>query len=417
LGVQARWFDAHADPAIADFRSRRRPARLEANVHAIPGRRRLVDCYGHNRVLLGILGYDAGHERAEIMKEPSLTLGPDLVRLIAEIDEFKGRWEALKTLSPDRLSVLRKVATIESIGSSTRIEGAKLSDTEVEDLLSRAISIKSFKTRDEQEVAGYAEAMDLVFEAYTDMRLTENHIRQLHQTLLRHSDKDARHRGSYKTLPNNVVALDADGRDIGIVFETTSPFDTPREMETLVAWTRKALDEEALHPLLVIAVFIVTLLAIHPFQDGNGRLSRVLTTLLLLRAGYAYVPYASLERVIEENKDLYYKALRRTQATLESETTDWEPWVGFFLRCLKKQKDGLAARLARERSEESSETELPELSILILRALRLKERLTIAQLASITGANRNTLKVRLRELVAHGRVRQHGKARATWYSL
>jgi len=369
---------------------------------------------GSNRVLLGM---KSDMRATPAMREPKLAFGPDLVKLIAEIDEFKGRWEALKTLSPDRLSALRKVATIESIGSSTRIEGAKLSDAEVEDLLSRAISIKSFKTRDEQEVAGYAEAMDLVFEAYADMRLTENHIRQLHQTLLRHSDKDARHRGSYKTLSNNVVALDADGREIGVVFETTSPFDTPREMEALVAWTRKALDEEALHPLLIIAVFIVTFLAIHPFQDGNGRLSRVLTTLLLLRAGYAYVPYASLERVIEENKDLYYKALRRTQTMLKSETPDWEPWVGFFLRCLKKQKDSLTTRLNRERIAQDSEADLPELSFQVLKALRAKERLTIAQLASITGANRNTLKVRLRELVADGRVRQRGKARATWYSL
>lgn len=351
------------------------------------------------------------------MREPKLTLGPDLVKLVAEIDEFKGRWEALKTLSPDRLSALRRVATIESVGSSTRIEGAKLSDTEVEDLLSRAISIKSFKTRDEQEVAGYAEAMDLVFEAYVDMRLTENHIRQLHQTLLRHSDKDTRHRGAYKTLPNNVVALDADGREIGVIFETASPFETPREMEELVGWTRKALEEESFHPLLVVAVFIVTFLAIHPFQDGNGRLSRVLTTLLLLRLGYAYVPYASLERVIEENKDLYYKALRRTQTTLRNDTPDWEPWFGFFLRCLKKQKDSLAARLELERGVQGSEADLPELSLQVIKALKAKERLTIAQLAEITGANRNTLKVRLRELVTTGRIRQHGKARATWYSL
>jgi len=351
------------------------------------------------------------------VREPKLLLGAHLVKLVAEIDEFKGRWEALKTLSPERLSALRKVATIESVGSSTRIEGAKLSDGEVEALLARAISIKSFATRDEQEVAGYAEAMDLVFEAHADMRLTENHIRQLHQILLRHSDKDEHHRGSYKTLANNVVALDADGREIGIVFATASPFDTPRRMEALVAWTRKALDEEALHPLLAIAVFVVSFLAIHPFQDGNGRLSRVLTTLLLLRAGYAYVPYASLERVIEENKDLYYKALRRTQTTLESESPDWDPWIGFFLRCLKKQKDGLAARMDRERIAQSREADLPDLSLRILEGLRQEGRLTIAQLASITGANRNTLKLRLRELVAGGRVRQHGKARATWYSL
>ena len=283
------------------------------------------------------------------MREPKLAFGPDLVKLIAEIDEFKGRWEALKTLSPDRLSALRKVATIESVGSSTRIEGAKLSDAEVEDSLSRAISNKSFKTGAMSRKWRDMPRRWISCSSHTPMRLTENHIRQLHQTLLRHSDKDERHRGSYKALSNNVVAFDADGQEIGVIFETTSPFDTPREMEALVAWTRKALDEEALHPLLIIAVFVVTFLAIHPFQDGNGRLSRVLTTLLLLRAGYAYVPYASLERVIEENKDLYYKALRRTQTTLKSETPDWEPWVGFFLRSLKRQKDSLAARLDRER--------------------------------------------------------------------
>jgi Fic family protein len=350
------------------------------------------------------------------MREPKLMLGPDLVKLIAEIDEFKGRWEALKTLPSDRLTALRKVATIESIGSSTRIEGAKLTDAQVETLLSD-IAIKSFKTRDEQEVAGYAEAMDLVFESFGDLRLTENHVRQLHQTLLRHSDKDERHRGSYKMLPNHVVAFDADGREIGIVFETTSPFDTPREMEALVAWARKATEEEVMHPLLIAAVFIVTFLAIHPFQDGNGRLSRVLTTLLLLRAGYAYVPYASLERVIEENKDLYYKALRRTQTTLRGDAPDWEPWVGFFLRSLKKQKDTLAARLDREQIAQGGENELSDVSRQVIKALRAQERLTIAQLASITGANRNTLKVRLRELVSAGRVRKHGKARATWYSL
>ncbi len=351
------------------------------------------------------------------MREPKLILGPDLVKLIAEIDEFKGRWEALKSFSPDRLNALRKVATIESVGSSTRIEGAKLTDAEVKDLLSQALSIKSFKTRDEQEVAGYAEAMDLVFGAYEDLRITENNIRQLHQTVLRHSSKDERHRGSYKTLSNNVVAFNADGEQIGVVFETATPFDTPREMEALIAWTRKAIEEETHHPLLILAVFIVTFLAIHPFQDGNGRLSRVLTTLMLLRAGYAYVPYASLERVIEENKDLYYKALRRTQTTLKGDAPDWEPWIGFFLRSLKKQKDRLAVRLDHERASQSSDDSLPDLAREVLKALRAKERLTIAGLAEITGANRNTIKVRLRELVAAGRVRQHGKARATWYSL
>jgi len=348
------------------------------------------------------------------MKDPKITVGQDMLQLISELDEFKGKWLALKTMSPERLQQLRKVATIESVGSSTRIEGAKLSDAQVETLLSHLTST-SFKTRDEQEVAGYAEAIDLVFQSYEDLHLTENHIRQLHQQLLRHSDKDERHRGDYKTLANHVVAKDAQGREIGLVFETATPFDTPREMEELVKWTAKAIAETSMHPLLIIAVFNVVFLAIHPFQDGNGRLSRILITLMLLRAGYDYVPYASLESVVEENKDLYYSALRRTQTTLKQDSPDWEPWLGFFLRCLKKQKANLAVRI--EKGQEQVDTALPTLSLEILKHLQNNERLTIAEIVKQTGANQNTLKVRLRELVNEGRVKRHGKARATWYSL
>lgn len=347
------------------------------------------------------------------MKEPKIPVSQELLKLIAEIDEFKGKWEALKNMSPERLRQLRKVATIESIGSSTRIEGAKLTDMQVETLLSN-LTATSFKTRDEQEVAGYAEAMDMIFQAYEDMPITENHIRQLHQVLLRHSSKDERHRGEYKKLANHVVALDADGKEIGVVFETATPFDTPRKMEELVGWMGKAITESSLHPLLIVAVFVVVFLAVHPFQDGNGRLSRILTTLLLLRAGYSYVPYASLESVIEDNKDLYYKALRRTQTTLNSDAPDWEPWIGFFLRCLKKQKANLGAKIEKEK--DSGDSNLPPLSVQILALIKQHRRLTIAEIVRYTGASQNTLKVRLRELVESERIQRHGKARATWYT-
>ncbi len=348
------------------------------------------------------------------MQEPRILITQELLKLIAEIDEFKGKWEVLKNLSLERLHQLRKVATIESIGSSTRIEGAKLTDMQVETLLSN-LSSMSFKTRDEQEVAGYAEAMDIVFQAYEDMTITENHIRQLHQTLLRHSNKDERHRGEYKKIDNHVVAIDEHGKEIGVVFETATPFDTPRKMEELVRWVNKAITENSFHPLLIVAVFVVVFLAIHPFQDGNGRLSRILTTLMLLRAGYSYVPYASLESVVEDNKDLYYKALRRTQTTLKTDSPDWEPWLGFFLRCLKKQKANLAAKIEKEKA--ADDTILPALAVQILELLKKHERLSIAEMVEHTGANRNTLKVRLRELVSTGRIQRHGKARATWYVL
>ena len=245
-----------------------------------------------------------------------LEITPDLVRMIGALDEFKGRWEALGDLAPERLNALRKIATVESVGSSTRIEGVTLTDDEVAKLLS-GLDPTSFRSRDDQDVAGYAELMKLIFESWGDLPLTENHILQLHSILLRYTDKDERHRGKYKTLPNSVEAFDENGRSLGVIFEPATPFETPRLMDELVAWTQEALESARYHPLLVIAVFIVRFLAIHPFQDGNGRLSRALTTLLLLRAGYGYVPYSSLERVVEENKNAYYLALRRAQSTLD----------------------------------------------------------------------------------------------------
>ena len=248
--------------------------------------------------------------------QPHIT--PEILNLIAEIDEFKGGWRAYQNLAPERLAALRHVATVESVASSTRIEGVKLSDRQVEALLQN-LQQGQFSTRDEQEVAGCAEVMQLIFESYSSIPLTENHIKQLHSLLLRYSDKDHRHRGAYKTLANNIAAFDANGHALGVIFETTSPFDTPLQMQDLVEWVNQAFKDQILHPLLIIAIFTVRFLAIHPFQDGNGRLSRILTTLLLLKAGYVYIPYSSLESVIENNKDGYYLALHRTQATLNQE--------------------------------------------------------------------------------------------------
>ncbi len=304
------------------------------------------------------------------------------------------------------------MATIESVGSSTRIEGSKLYDRDVERLLS-SIEIRKFETRDEQEVAGYAEAMETIFIHFPEIGITENHIRQLHRDLLAHSTKDERHRDEYKSSPNNVSAFDAEGNEIGIVFETASPFETPRQMADLVEWTNAALDGNRLHPLLIISIFIVTFLAIHPFQDGNGRLSRIMTTLLLLRSGYAYVPYASLESVIEQTKENYYLALRRTQGTIRNDAPDWSPWVVYFLRALKQHKDRLQKKIERERIMADS---LPALSLEILELAREHGRVTISQAVMLTNANRNTVKKHIQSLVSANRLTRHGKGKGTWYS-
>lgn len=348
-----------------------------------------------------------------MLKTETIQITPEILSLVARIDEFKGAWRALGTLAPDRLSALRRVATIESIGSSTRIEGSKLSDREVEQLLSN-LEIKSFATRDEQEVAGYAELMDLVGSNRQDIPFTENHIKQLHQILLRYSEKDTWHRGNYKTHSNSVAAFDETGAQIGIVFQTATPFETPRLMTELVTWVTRERETSRLHPLLIIALCIVVFLEIHPFQDGNGRLSRVLTTLLLLQAGYAYVPYSSLESVIEQSKEAYYLALRETQGTIRTEAPNWQPWLLFFLRSLAEQVRRLEKKVEREKIVLAA---MPKLQLQIVEFAREHGRVTIGEAIKLTGASRNTLKQHFRTLVARGTLTQHGSGRGVWYGL
>nr|WP_255692574.1 Fic family protein [Luteimonas sp. XNQY3] len=256
--------------------------------------------------------------------------------------------------------------------------------------------------------------MELLFASWQDIALTENHIRQLHRDLLTHSDQDAWHRGSYKTATNSVAAFDEDGRPLGVVFETATPFDTPRLMAELVAWFNEARSSGRLHPLLLIGIWVVVFLEIHPFQDGNGRLSRVLTTLLLLQAGYAYVPYSSLESVIEQNKEAYYLALRQTQGSIRTDAPNWQPWLVFFLRALSQQVRRLERKVEREKLVLAK---LPDLALQIVEFTREHGRITMAEAIRLTRGNRNTLKQHFRALVAQGHLAQQGGGRGTWYEL
>jgi Fic family protein len=348
-----------------------------------------------------------------MMNTDSIYITHEILSLIAEIDEFRGAWKAIGKLAPDKLVQLQKVATIESIGSSTRIEGSRLSDKEVEILLGN-LQIKKFSTRDEQEVAGYAAVMNLLFQHHTEIRLTENYIKQLHRELLQYSEKDNWHRGEYKKSPNHVEAFDETGKSIGVVFETVAPFDTPLRMEQLIQWAKQILEEKKLHPLLVTAIFIVEFLAIHPFQDGNGRLSRVLNTYLLLNSGYEYVPYSSLEAVIEQNKQGYYLSLKQTQATLKDAAPNWQPWILFFLKAMQLQKDRLVVKMEREHL---LLTQLPELSHKILELAKTRGRITIGEIHALTNTNRNTIKKHLKSLVATKRLVKNGTGKGSWYGM
>lgn len=213
---------------------------------------------------------------------------------------------------------------------------------------------------------------------------------------------------------NSVAAFDENGVQIGIVFETAAPFDTPRLMTELLTWVQHEREAHRLHPLLVVALYVVVFLEIHPFQDGNGRLSRVLTTLLLLQADYAYVPYSSLESVIEQNKEAYYLALRQTQGTIRTQTPNWQPWLVFFLRSLAEQVQRLEKKVDREKLVLAP---MPELSLQIVEFAREHGRVTIGEAVKLTRANRNTLKQHFRVLVELGHLNQHGSGRGVWYEL
>lgn len=341
----------------------------------------------------------------------SLRITPSFLAAISELDEFKGVWRTVGRLAPERLNQLRTVATIQSVGSSTRIEGARLTDADVEKLLSRAFGTV-LQTRDEQEVAGYALVMEMILAAPQDIPATEAHIKQLHSLLLRYSEKDVRHRGEYKRLPNRIEAVDASGRSLGVVLDTTLPAGTAREMAELVEWTQKTLHGAELHPLLIIGMFTVVFLAIHPFQDGNGRLSRALTTLLLLRSGYAHIPYASLERLIEQRKPDYYLALRRTQSTLSTQDPDWQPWIGFFLGVLRDHKRELEVTLAREHAVFAP---LDSLAARLLELASTHGGLSVAHAVAATQAPRGTVKRRITQLVAAGHLKRIGRGRGTRY--
>jgi len=264
----------------------------------------------------------------------NFSINQKILNLISQIDLYKGRWNEIEREKNLYLKELKRISTIESIGSSTRIEGATLIDKEIEELLSD-IKISKLKTRDEQEVVGYYDTLEIIYENYDSITLTENYIRQLHQNLLKYSDKDNRHRGQYKTLSNQVVANYPGGIQ-KIIFNTTEVYLVESEMNNLISWTNEQFKREEIHPLLLIAHFVYEFLSIHPFQDGNGRLSRLLTTLLLLQNKYLFVQYVSFENLIEKSKKEYYQALMEGQKNRNKKDENISRWVIYFFNKIKE---------------------------------------------------------------------------------
>lgn len=349
---------------------------------------------------------------------------------ITQIDELKGQWIAGAKLSPQVLGRLKRSVLITSTGASTRIEGAKLSDEDVEKMM-RGIDIQKFTNRDKQEVKGYYELLENVFNSWKKLGFNESSIKHFHQELLKYVEKDEKHKGEYKKQENKVHMLDKAGNSVGVLFDTTPAYLTPKEMQELVEWTQEALKERSFHPLLIVGNFLVEFLNIHPFEDGNGRLSRVLTNLLLLKKGYEYMPYMSHEKLVEDNKPEYYVALRRSQKTFLSADSpskalasagalakedktkheDITSWLDFFLTIFLKQSEMAVELLSKENIEKLLSTK----QLAVWQYLQQVEETTTGEIIKKTKIARPTVKQALDKLLRLKKIERIGLGRSTRY--
>lgn len=335
---------------------------------------------------------------------------PHIVALLAEIDGIRGEFKSGIRMTPQAITNLRKSTLITSAGASNRIEGGKLNDEEVEKVM-RGLAVSKFADRDSQEVQGYLETLQNVFNSFQTLPLRESVITSLHNQLLKYSHKDDTHRGGYKKKENTVGVLGPDGKVARIMFETTKAYLTPKEMQELVDWTADALEKNRFHQLLIIANFIVEFLKIHPFEDGNGRLSRVLTNLLLLRSGYQFVQYVSHEQIVERRKDEYYIALRKSQETFKTDHDTISPWLNFFLSVIKEQATKALTYLEEEKVEDMLSPKQYE----VWKYISSVDEATPGEIVKATGIALGTVRQALNRLIKLGKIKRIGLGRATRY--
>ena len=336
----------------------------------------------------------------------SLNLNWKLLRNISQIDRFDASWATIEKREGQSLKHLKSIATIRSVGASTRIEGSKLSDKEVETLLSN-IDISKIEDRDSQEVVGYFNVLDEISESYKNIEINERDIKGIHNILLKISKKDEWHRGNYKQHTNAVEATFPDGSK-QIIFKTTEPgYPTEDAMKALIKWHNQ---EKEVHPLIKIAAFVYDFVSIHPFQDGNGRLSRLLTTLLLMKSGYLWIQYVSFEHEIENNKMNYYRVLRSCQAQRPNE--DISEWIEFFLESLVNVQKKLEKKL----NKYTAEFKLAPREKSILTYINENPGCKSGEIAEKLNIPNPTVKRILTELVSKNLIEKFGKGAGTNYS-
>lgn len=336
-----------------------------------------------------------------------------IIKAISSIDFFKGKWDLVVQRENVQLKDLRKIAMIQSIGSSTRMGGSQLSDEEIKTLLNN-LEVTELNTRNQQEAVGYYDVLAMIYENFDEINLSQNYIKQLHQKLLKHSTKDNRHRGSYKNISNEVVAELPDGTK-KIIYKPTEPHFVEIELSGLIDWTNREFELREIHPLIIIGLFVCEFLSIHPFQDGNGRLSRLLTNLLLLKYGYHFIKYNSFESHIEQMKKSYYDTLMEGYKNRVTDNDVIDSWILFFLYSIESLIQKLELK---NEGFKSSGGYLNERQKRIVEYISQKQPIKLSDLARvINGVSINTLKKDLQYLKTEQIINSIGKNKGTIYSL
>jgi Fic family protein len=337
----------------------------------------------------------------------TINLDWQLINLISQVDRFDASWSAIERREGQSLKQLKSIATVRSVGASTRIEGSRMSDEEVAVLLSE-IDITKLEDRDSQEVVGYFETLDIIAESYNDIAITESELKNLHNILMKYSKKDEWHKGNYKQHSNAVEANYPDGTK-QIIFQTTGAgFPTEDAMRALIAWYHQ---DTQTHPLVKCALFAYEFLSIHPFQDGNGRLSRLLSTLLLLKAGYKWVQYVSFEHEIENRKAEYYRVLRSCQAQRPQENVS--EWVNFFFDALRK----IQGQLMQKLETKGIEGQLSPREKSIITFISNHPGCKSGDIANKLAIPSPTVKRILSDLLSKGMLEKHGVGPGTNYTI
>jgi len=337
----------------------------------------------------------------------NLPVSQDFLTTIAKLDRFQGQWSARQSVPTDRLPRLAEAALIQSVGASCRLAGIRATDTEVAGVLRGVEST----LREESEVRGYAMALAQPVPG-NDTLLDSEEIRKLHAVILG-ANGESPDPSPWRTQPLYREAFDAEGRAKGNIFSTLPARLVEEKTEELLTWLEFELRSGEQHAVLVIGTFLLCFLTVSPFETGNGRIVRLLAGRLLRRAGYGYMPYASLESRMEQLREVYHVALSQGQFRLWTPEANPEPWLDYFLQVLDAHRERIEATVALEREA----TDYPPLQRRILETVREHGNVDAALLIKATGANRNTLKDNLRRLVTRGVLEKSGQRRGTRYRL